>query len=341
MRLHGRDRTREFRDLARTDVSGEDMSSSSIFLRPTNLHGTSFGHSTSDSAPGDFPTDQASRFDRDGAARGAAGCPSGDETEFYRITTTMGQRLNVTQQRITQVEKLVKQKGIFEDHTAEIQAATYEIRQSIVEMNTQLDAIERAALGNASSVGPHVVAHYRSVIQALRARVGEATIQLKHILELRAQSMKSQEDRRGLYSHSHTSPHGSGFFASDDPECGGTAGSEGETLMPPGQKTMTQLFRTRQFQPLYHTARAEAIENVQHMIGELAQIFNRVASLVTAQEELAIRIEDDMSSALHNLQQGEAHLAKYLRSISSNRTLIIKVFAVLLFFVMFFILFLT
>lgn len=41
------------------------------------------------------------------------------------------------------------------------------------------------------------------------------------------------------------------------------------------------------------------------MIGELAQIFNRVASLVTMQEELAVRIEDDMSSALSSLQQGK------------------------------------
>lgn len=49
----------------------------------------------------------------------------------------------------------------------------------------------------------------------------------------------------------------------------------------------------------------QAVETVQKMIGELAQIFNRVATLVTAQEELTVRIEDDMSSALHNLQQGK------------------------------------
>jgi t-SNARE complex subunit (syntaxin) len=41
------------------------------------------------------------------------------------------------------------------------------------------------------------------------------------------------------------------------------------------------------------------------MISELAQIFMRVASLVSAQEELSARIEDDMSSALQNLHEGK------------------------------------
>lgn len=48
----------------------------------------------------------------------------------------------------------------------------------------------------------------------------------------------------------------------------------------------------------------QAVETIQRMIGELAQIFHRVATLVVAQEELTVRIEDDMSSALYNIQQG-------------------------------------
>jgi len=56
---------------------------------------------------------------------------------------------------------------------------------------------------------------------------------------------------------------------------------------------------------------------------------------------MVTRIDDDVGNTLDNLEGAEASLLKYLSSISSNRMLIIKVFGIIIFFIVFFIIFLS
>ena len=48
------------------------------------------------------------------------------------------------------------------------------------------------------------------------------------------------------------------------------------------------------------------------------------------QGELAIRIDEHMDETVANVESAQAHLLKYLQRISSNRWLVMKIFAVLL-----------
>merc|ERR1712183_1235600 len=91
----------------------------------------------------------------------------------------------------------------------------------------------------------------------------------------------------------------------------------------------------------YTTSRVEAVQSVQKTIGELAQMFQKMAVMVTAQEEMIQRIDHDVDDTLSNVEQGQDHLLKYFHHISSNRWLIIKVFFILIFFVVFFVVFLA
>merc|ERR1719230_163077 len=87
----------------------------------------------------------------------------------------------------------------------------------------------------------------------------------------------------------------------------------------------------------YHTSRADAVQSVQKTIGELAQMFQKMAVMVTAQEDMIRQIDHDVDDTLDNLNQGQDSLLKYFHQISSNRMLIIKVFLILIFFVIFFV----
>merc|ERR1719413_299410 len=90
----------------------------------------------------------------------------------------------------------------------------------------------------------------------------------------------------------------------------------------------------------YATSRVEAVQSVQRTIGELAQMFQKMAVMVTAQEEMIQRIDHDIDDTMTNIEQGQDNLLKYFHHISSNRWLIIKVFLILIFFVIFFVIFL-
>jgi syntaxin 5 len=60
---------------------------------------------------------------------------------------------------------------------------------------------------------------------------------------------------------------------------------------------------------------------------------------VQEQGELAIRIDENVDDTLANVDSAQAQLLKYLNSISSNRWLIMKIFFVLMMFLIVFIVF--
>ena len=89
----------------------------------------------------------------------------------------------------------------------------------------------------------------------------------------------------------------------------------------------------------YMDSRQEALQNVGATITELGGIFQQLATMVSEQGELAIRIDENVDDTLANVDNAQTQLLKYLNSVSSNRWLIMKIFAVLISFFSFFIIF--
>jgi syntaxin 5 len=92
-------------------------------------------------------------------------------------------------------------------------------------------------------------------------------------------------------------------------------------------------------QDSYMQNRAEALQNVESTVVELSNIFSQLATMVAQQGEMAIRIDENMDDTLANVEGAQGQLLKYLNSISSNRWLIIKIFFVLVTFLLVFVLF--
>lgn len=51
-------------------------------------------------------------------------------------------------------------------------------------------------------------------------------------------------------------------------------------------------------------------KKVEKMIGDLGQMFSRFSTMVAAQEEVVMHIEDDVEAAHAFAEEGQAHLAK-------------------------------
>ncbi|KAH1211882.1 Syntaxin-31 [Glycine max] len=89
----------------------------------------------------------------------------------------------------------------------------------------------------------------------------------------------------------------------------------------------------------YAQSRATALHNVESTITELSGIFSHLATMVAHQGELAIRIDDNMDESLANVEGAHSSLLRHLNRISSNRWLLIKIFVILILFLMIFIFF--
>ncbi|WVY91465.1 hypothetical protein V8G54_036979 [Vigna mungo] len=108
---------------------------------------------------------------------------------------------------------------------------------------------------------------------------------------------------------------------------------------PTQQMEMSMVQQVVPRQENYTQSRSTALHNVESTITELSGIFSHLATMVAHQGELAIRIDDNMDESLANVEGAHSSLLRHLNRISSNRWLLIKIFAVLILFLLIFIFF--
>eukprot|EP00929_Paragymnodinium_shiwhaense_P107852 TRINITY_DN74207_c0_g1_i1.p1 TRINITY_DN74207_c0_g1~~TRINITY_DN74207_c0_g1_i1.p1 ORF type:complete len:287 (-),score=81.91 TRINITY_DN74207_c0_g1_i1:43-903(-) len=280
-------------------------------------------------------TDEFRSIIRDLAAKGAVpGFTGLDEakgsnasSELNMWSAQIGTEIHQAGLRVQELRKMARAKGIFNDKTNEIQTLTFNVKNDIKTLDQKIEALAAKAKGS----GPNrsYQAHSSNMVETLKTRLLEVTKDFKDALEDRTKTLEFQDKRRQIWSASNAGPSNPFAQRQQPTPTGNAADLEGGGSGGQAQQVM------------HHSNRAEAVQNVQKTIGELAQMFQKMAVLVTSQEDMIKRIDSDVDDTLDNVQQAQDHLLKYFHHISSNRMLIIKVFLILLFFVVFFVVFLA
>ncbi|XP_028791654.1 syntaxin-32 isoform X2 [Neltuma alba] len=272
------------------------------------------------------------------------------QSEFNRRASKIGYGIHQTSQKLAKLAKLAKRTSVFDDPTMEIQELTAVIKQDITALNSavvelQLISNARNDSGNISS---DTTSHSTTVVDDLKTRLMSTTKEFKEVLTMRTENLKVHENRRQLFS-STASKEAANPFVRQRPLAAKSAANapappwaSGKQVDGESQPLLLQQQQQQQMVPLqdtYMQSRAEALQNVESTIHELSSIFNQLATLVSQQGEIAIRIDENMDDTLANVEGAQGALLKYLNSISSNRWLMIKIFFVLIFFLMVFLFF--
>lgn len=98
-----------------------------------------------------------------------------------------------------------------------------------------------------------------------------------------------------------------------------------------------QQFAHRDDTDTYVQQRAETMHNIESTIVELGGIFQQLAHMVKEQDEAIGRIDTNIQEAEMNVEAGHREIMKYFQSVTGNRALMFKVFGVLIFFFIFFV----
>ncbi|KAJ3148488.1 cis-Golgi t-SNARE syntaxin [Geranomyces michiganensis] len=210
--------------------------------------------------------------------------------------------------------------------------------------------------------------HSLHVITSLQSKLATTSNEFKNILEIRTENMKEQKTRRDQYSSfTGGAQVGGGIMGG-----GGAVGSSTDSpLYDPERRSTPQPYtagqppaggevvidfgsagvmnqQQQQQQSLVPTnaainmeiieSRSQAIESIEATIAELGQIYRNFAAMVASQREMVQRIDENVLDTEMNVEGAHNQLLKYYHNISSNRWLMIKVFAVLIVFFMMFVL---
>ncbi|KAL4339279.1 hypothetical protein GQ457_08G002620 [Hibiscus cannabinus] len=284
------------------------------------------------------------------------------QSEFNKRASRIGLGIHQTSQKLSKLAKLAKRTSVFDDPTMEIQELTAVIKQDITALNSAVVDLQLFCNSrNEGGVSSDTSSHSTTVVDDLKNRLMSATKEFKDVLTMRTENLKVHENRRQLFS-STASKDAPNPFVRQRPLAAKSSPGASSSLpqWANGSASSSQLFPRKHMdgesQPLlqqqqqhqqqmvplqdsYMQSRAEALQNVESTIHELGTIFNHLATLVSQQGEIAIRIDENMDDTLANVEGAQGALLKYLNSISSNRWLMIKIFFVLILFLMFFLFF--
>lgn len=303
-----------------------------------------------------------------------ASSSAGTTSEFARMSARVGRGIHSTSQKLERLAQLAKSAGTFDDPSRDIAELSVVIKQDITALNSALAELQtHASHTQETKQGQD---HSVTVVDTLKSRLMGATKSFKETLTQRQEVVKEQNERRARYGGAGVGANrpnafrradfgkGSGAFPrathQTDGMGPGDASSAVARFQPPGSRGSSQGgglpthhgggggFATGdqtqgqllvQGQDQYLSARSEALQNVERTITELGGIFQQLATMVSEQGELAVRIDENVNESVANVDNAQTQLLKYMNSISSNRWLIMKIFGVLISFLVFFVVF--
>lgn len=270
-------------------------------------------------------------------------------SEFMQIARKIGRDLSNTFTKLEKLTILAKRKSLFDDKPVEIQELTYIIKQDISTLNKQIAKLQELARAKSHQNGRHKQTHSNSVVVALQSKLATMSNAFKSVLEVRTENLKEQKSRREQFTSQ--APMSSSMPPS---AMSGHTGSillqDEANSMNGGQDVainMDSLERDRYQQQLqlieetdtYIQSRADTMQNIETTIVELGSIFQQLATMVKEQEEMVQRIDSNVEETTLNVEAAHGEILKYFQSVTNNRWLMIKIFAVLIVFFIIFVVF--
>lgn len=171
----------------------------------------------------------------------------------------------------------------------------------------------------------------KGVIEILGVHLGEVSSQFLKIKQLDYKKQEKKAKRNNRFGFAKQKKNGYKknddlLGMDDDEEAGGLMGAERP------QWSSTKLVER-------DTNKSEQLNQIKDTLGEIAQTFTRFSEMVSMQELMVRRIDEDSEMTLENAEKAKKEIVTHYNNISSYRKTIIKIFCFLMIFVFFYILF--
>lgn len=244
-------------------------------------------------------------------------------SQFMGMAKVISKNITSTYAKLEKLAMLAKKKSLFDDRPTEIQELTYIIKGDLSSLNQQIARLGEMPRGRRS-----MHSHSSSVVLALQSRLASMSNQFKQVLEVRSENLKHQNNRREQFSRvAPLVKEVPSLLQQDDVsiDLGDAPGIQ------------TQQLAMRDDSDTYVQQRAETMHNIESTIVELGGIFQQLAHMVKEQDEAIGRIDANIQEAEMNVEAGHREILKYFQSVTGNRALMFKVFGVLIFFFIFFV----
>eukprot|EP00635_Sarcinochrysidales_sp_CCMP3193_P001279 CAMPEP_0118903396 /NCGR_PEP_ID=MMETSP1166-20130328/8273_1 /TAXON_ID=1104430 /ORGANISM="Chrysoreinhardia sp, Strain CCMP3193" /LENGTH=293 /DNA_ID=CAMNT_0006842623 /DNA_START=15 /DNA_END=896 /DNA_ORIENTATION=+ len=237
-----------------------------------------------------------------------------------------------TRRKLERLSQLVRRSSLFEDATEEISSLIRSANDEVTLASTKFRAAKADNSQQQQKKKTAVAAHVASIEQAVTAEIEETSRFFKAVLRRRSETMRQQHERREVFGKKTERARIPVF---DDvqrpppppsrgvPEDATTRKKNGGGGLSQQQQELLIPDRT------YQTSRASATADVEAQVQELGNIFGKLTSLISQQDELVERIELNVEDANANVDATATLLRGRLSNMSDSATTAVKVASIL------------
>jgi len=186
--------------------------------------------------------------------------------------------------------------------------------------------------------------HASNVVSSLKSKLARTAKKFQWVLETRTKNLKVQQEKKQRFTGGplptrNKTPELFKPRALTNGDNGMNGMENDDVVIQIGGTTVHQQQSLLGAHDSYIASRTEAVESIEQTIVELQGIFQQLATIVAEQGEMMQRIDANVDMAVANVGGAQEQLIKYLQKISGNRWLVVKVFLVLIIFVIIFVVF--
>jgi len=247
------------------------------------------------------------------------------------MASQIGKKTADTAEKLKELMELAKSKNPFGDPSDRIELLTRNVSQEISLIKEDIDKLQRLVSSGATGRNKQLSDHSVSIIHTLHSNLLTTTKDFNDALQIRTKSLKSQQERREKWQSRRPGgiapvyrPVAFEMVDDDDHE---------------GEDEVRIVLPSLQTEDDFLVQRSNQIQNIEGHVNEIKTIFETLSGLVAIQGEKIRRIEDNVDETMIHAEGAVEQLMKYLKGLSNNQWLIVKVFLVLVFFMLVFILF--
>lgn len=261
--------------------------------------------------------------------------------EFNTLAKKISRDLANVFSKLEKLTFLAKRKSIFDDKETEIDQLTSFIRHDIGLLNKQIGQLQELSRMQRLVSGHDKQVHNNSVLVTLQSKLANMTSDFQSVLHVRTETLQQQKNRRDTFSSSANVPQmpssssATRWLLLDESNQSDVSIDMNNVQ---GDKPHVQL---QSLEDKFIQSRVETMKNIEQTVVELGSIYQQLAQMVQEQGEMVQRIDSNVEESHTNIELAHGEIVRYFQSISSNRWLMVKIFAVLVVFFVFFVIFIS
>jgi len=274
------------------------------------------------------------------------------QSQFTESASRISKNISFVTDKLEKLTHLAKQRSLFEDQTQEINKLTSVIKGDLGDLDSDLKYLEGFS-SNTKGAGRQNEQNSSAIVKDLKTKFANTSKSFMDVLHIRAKALKDQNSRRKHFETSSSSSFRTrkanplesllknDYVGKKNNNIEDNDGYSQDDTQETEALLQDQEQQVAVEEDQYLASRHAAVQQIETTIVEISQMYARLMVILARQEDELILISDDTNNSLAHVDDGHKQLLKYFESISSEKMLILKVFAVLIIFLVFFVVFIA